>query len=143
MITDHETIVGTEVISGGIFEWKLRVNKLKYTGDCWHICVGVINIDRGNINYLIQASTFISEPGCYTFDVNYGHIVREYGTSQTFDKKVTKSGDIIEIKLDLDNKSLHCKVNGEDVGNFIDKLPDGEYRLVANLWFDETEIEIL
>ena len=41
---NHENIVGTEVISEGMFRWKIRVNKFKYHEGYWHIYIGVINL---------------------------------------------------------------------------------------------------
>ena len=60
-----------------------------------------------------------------------------------FLRKVTKAGDVMDVTLDLENQTVDCKVNGQDVVASINKLEDGKYRLFASMWFDETELEIL
>ena len=140
----HQNIFGCQVITNGIFTWRIRVNKFKYDTGYWHLLIGVVNTDKADINYLIKTyNAFPSKSGCYTFDTSKGQILNEEIRGQGFTNKVTKSGDIMEITLNLETKSLHCKVNEEDVGISIDGLKDGEYRLLASLWFNETELEIL
>ena len=80
---------------------------------------------------------------CCTFDTTLGRVANQKDSSKTFNKKVTKDGDVIDIMLDLENKKVCCKVNDEDIGKSIDNLKDGKYRLVVSMWFDQTELELL
>ena len=138
----HECILGTEIISGGRYKWKIRVNKLYYKPNFWHIYTGVINMNKANINFKGE-NQYVESIGCYTFDTTKGRVVNQSNRSLCFETKVTKPGDIIDITLDLEEKSVRCKVNGTDVGESIKKIEKGQYRLLVSLYFYKTELELL
>ena len=141
---NFECIFGTEVITKGKYKWKIRVNKLNYPNNTFfHILVGVINTNKADMEVI--ADTDPSRPGCYTFDVTLGRVVNQYDadSTETFKTKVTKAGDIMDVALDLENKTVGCAVNGTDIGKSIDKIEDGQYRLLVCLFFGETELELL
>ena len=125
-LIDFECAFGSEIITEGRYEWKIRVNKFKYPSEhFWHLFLGVMNtkvINVSDCDYPIQS-------GCYSFDVSKGNVVNQNETNQQFQTKVTKMGDIVDILLDLENKRVSCKINGEDIGKVIKDLDDGEYRL--------------
>ena len=88
--TGHQNILGCQVITKGNFTWKIRVNKFKYKPNYWHILVGVVNMDKVDIKYLIK-ETFPSELGCYTFDTTDGQILNQDDLGGVFEKS-NKSG---------------------------------------------------
>ena len=139
---NFECIFGTEVIIKGKYEWKLRVNKLTYPTDTFfHILVGVINTNKADMSSMYHRDP--ATHGCYTFDVTLGEIVNQTNVEQQFTTKVTKSGDIIDVTFDFENKTLYCFINGTDIGTSIKNLQDGEYRLLVCLFFEENELELL
>eukprot|EP01084_Bolivina_argentea_P129037 227962_1 len=76
----HECIFGSEVIKEGIYEWSIRVNKLHYPSNCWHIYIGVINTKKGDMNFI--KNTHPERTGCYTFDTTYGRVANESDTKK-------------------------------------------------------------
>ena len=110
--------------------------------DYFHLALGVINATTADIKFI--ANTDPARHGCYTFDVTLGRVVNQTSTFHPhFKTKVTEAGDIIDITLDLENKKVDCKVNEKDVEKSIEKIEDGEYRLLASLFYEETELELL
>lgn len=63
-----------------------------------------------------------------------------------FDKSLSgiqcKTGDIVEMDLNLDEQTLKYKVNKEDVA-FVARIEDTEYRMAFLSIWKETEIELL
>lgn len=113
----HESVFCQKVVSEGIHSWHIRVNKVYYPSNCWHIYVGVTNT---KVNFESLKNTHPEQYCCYTFDTTNGRVANQRDTSQTFNTKVTKVGDIIRITLDLINRKLRCCINGEDIGVCID-----------------------
>lgn len=140
--TCYQSILGIEEISEGKFNWKIRVNKLNYIPGSWHIYLGVMNINIQDIGGVVRGNP--TTLGCYVFEVTKGVVFNggDRGARATFETRVKKR-DIIEIGLDLNSKSVHCQINGKDIGKYIDKIHDGTYRLLASIYFEETELEIL
>ena len=145
-VQGHDCIFGTEIISEGVCSWKMRVNQLYYPfDDYWHLYVGVCKKSEREWepDWDLPRSAPEKE-GCYSFDVTVGKIVKQTEWDfATFNTKVTKSGDIIELTLDLENKKLSCKINDKDVEKSIENIRKGEYRLLVSLYFDKTELELL
>ena len=107
----------------------------------FNLVVGVINTNKADMEEIAEKDP--AREGCYTFDVTLGRVVNETNFKQTFKTKVAKAGDTIDITLDLENKKVGCKVNGMDIGIFIENIEDGKYRLLASLYFDKIELELL
>ena len=139
----HGCAFGTEEISNGKYEWKIRVNKYNYAiKGYWHIYVGVIDTNLADMEK--RATNAPEFEGCYSFDVTKGYVVNQRNRSTEFKHKVTNVGDIIEIELDLDNKKVCCKINDKDIGKSIKiETKDGKYRLLASMYFDKNELELL
>lgn len=137
----HACAYGIEEISNSRYEWIIRVNKYKYPVEgYWHIYAGVINTDIADM--AVRANNAPEFAGCYSFDVTKGSIANEKNIYTKFKRKVTKAGDIIEILLDLENKTVCCKINDKDVEESIE-IKEGKYRLLVSLYFDKTELELL
>lgn len=127
-----DSIFGKEIITKGKYEWRVRVTNLNYS-QFQHkgktdIYIGVC---RRIMRDWHQPWMEPQELGCYTFNVTNGQVINGKEISDSFDRKVTKSGDTININLDLEKKRLNCFINGEDVGQSIENLKDGEYRLLV------------
>ena len=122
-------------------ECNIEVNKYKYTEGYWRVYLGVIKSDRAGMSFI--ATIHPERTGCYTFDVFEGNVCDQAHAERTFKTRISDPGDIVEIKLHLELNSVHCKINEKDIGQVITKIEDGKYRLLASIYFDETELEIL
>ena len=124
-----ESIFGTEVISKGVYEWKIRVNKLNYQDGYYNLYVGVINTKICEMSSVFPGNTGYA--GCYRFEVF--NLCRP---------KVTKQGDVVKLILDMPKESLSCEINGICIGRMRGGA-NGEYRLMLSLYFAENELELL
>ena len=115
------------------------MNALKYPEhvQLWHIYTGVVNMDvAADVQKLTNMAPEFK--GMYSFDTTLGCVANESNTSTQFQVKTTKAGDVITVRLNLEDQTLSCQVNGQDIGTCITGLPQGGYRLLASMWYDET-----
>ena len=140
----HSLAFGTEIVSGGVYNWRIRVNKLKYPStESVHIYVGVMNVNIAKMSYMQTVGVPV-QTGCYSFEVTMGKVVHEINWAiASFDHKETKPGDIVDLTLDVEKKKVCCAINDQDIGECISEISEGEYRLVVSMYFDETELELL
>ena len=141
-----ESIFGTEVISKGTYEWKIRVNKFNYTiSHYYHFYMGVIDVQKADLENVTESNVTVSDGG-YTFDVTLGQVMTtqyEDYAGPRFDTKVTKVGDIVDLTLDLTEKTLSCKINDQPVEKTISSIEEGEYKLIVSMYFGDNELELL
>ena len=132
------SIYGSHNVDQGSYSWKI-----KFVTDIRWICFGIINDDEEVLEkyryrndydgieggHLYTTGTFYSGEGCKAI-YSYSDFIRDKDT-------------IIEMTLNMDEKSLNYKINGKDHGIVAYPLTKDKYRMVINLCWESNIIELL
>ena len=144
-----EAVFGTDIVSKGINCWKIRVNKLYTDYDIdglYHLFIGVFDDTKADMEKMKNSNLSNKRMiGGYIYEVTYGHTFSDGCGNYTHRLKprVSKDGDIVDLILDLDNRTLGCKINDKDIERSIDGIKDGKYRLCVCMYYGDTELELL
>ena len=130
----------TKIVSYGVHRWKF---KLVYDDVNLPLSMGVFKTKRA----LKQGTKNRAED----WDTKDGYIVivsyqrrsaKGMKIGESYGKRKSKSGDIIEMILDLNKHTLSYMVNEEDWGTAFDNIEQTSYRAVvaAGYWWDKFEL---
>ena len=150
-VNGFECVFGTDIISEGINCWKIRVNRLFTDYDInslYHLFIGVFDDTKGDMKEMSHRDIASDKTkiGGYIYEVTYGHIFKAGAGGlnvNRFETKVSKNGDIVDLTLNLDNKTIDCKINDKDIERTMKDIKDGEYRLCVCMYYGDTELELL
>ena len=121
------TAFGTEVISEGIFAWKIKIISMGSYRQAPYPCIGIIKSNETNLKrYYYDASW---DKVGYQFNYNGDNAI---GCGRTW----ISTGDIIDINFDLDQRTLKFIIN-QDVVIAFDNIDKVSYRLALTSFCDQ------
>ena len=124
------TAFGDNEIKEGVFRWKLKMmtNTMDYKKYNAYPYVGIIESNTGNFEGFRSRGSW-QRVGCQL--CANGGLWGAYGnsTSTSSQCKWNKQGDILEIILDLNERTLRFGVNGSDCDTGFDDIKQTSYRL--------------
>ena len=139
---DSSTAFGDTVVTEGKFVWRLQI---KHMGEGVNIdgespYVGII---EDNIKSLVRYknSDDWDGDGCQ-LAAGYGNVYcnmqpeEHINAEQYYDCQWDKDGDILEITLDLGERTISFKVNDIDYGVAVSNIKQTKYRLVLTMQQD-------
>ena len=134
-----QTIFGQRIcIRGGVYEWKLKLIKIKEQGyNTWNTIIGVVDDKQNKKKILITSASDITFfNNSYGFigsqKKSYSRIDHEYQRVE-YGEKFEKENDEIIVILDLINNTLSYKINGNDYGVAYKVKSGISYRFAVSL----------
>ena len=129
---EYVSAFGRAIISSGKFHWKFKIEKVQKTG--WYIVIGIWKI-KSEVEP--PKETYFTHKGYksgYGFVTEDGKLVTETGGSSFKKYGVPcKTGDIIDMYLDLDKLTLSFAINGTDYGPAFRDIENTSYRMALNM----------
>ena len=130
----------TQVVNQGVHKWKFKLVSIQN----YAVTIGVWKGDKTDNTHRISADGF-SQGRCYAYIVNHcictpgdGEVRRyEYG------KKNCKSGDEVEMVLDLNKRELSYSVNDKALGIAFKNIQQTSYRAVLSIWKTGDAVELI
>ena len=139
------TAFGSYAVSEGIWNWKLKIKSL--VGDMFIACPYIGIIESEDENTLIHYQDRGNWQKCgYQLCAGNNGLWTRYGQCITRDINCVwnRVDDILEMILDLNDKTLRFVLNGQDCGVAFDEISDASYRLAITCWGGDTaEIQLL
>ena len=145
--SDEElTIFGEHVIERGVFLWRLKIIKIECNNDSVipdpHI--GIVTSDDEYLQKYTYSLNWEQgcqlDAGCHLLWSSLAGIPEK----QRYNCLWNGHGDILEMVLDLNKRTLKYKVNGKDFGVAFNSIPTGQYRLALGCMDAKgSEFEIL
>ena len=156
--SNYQTVYGRLRVKKGVHRWTRKLTKNGFGEGYWRIVIGVIGARE-----MTQAATdrlkcialaknvFVSQnvmPGLYMygFVANNQNDPRQHSLTTSHERKnvfvkgharygisCTEAGDVIEMRLDLNEMKLALSINGVDHGYTFKDMERGEYRLALTL----------
>ena len=125
------TAFGTHIVERGVFEWNIKCDSVKIGSNNSPPFFGLIHDDMAIIkNNKDDAFWCSHKKGGYIW---CGGDTKRYGDTQKyrqiFGNQCNKSGDILTITLDLDNRLIGISLNGKFLGNAWTNIRKKKYRL--------------
>ena len=153
----RQTVFGNYVVEEGVFRWKLKIISFNNMRDGYgYPYIGIIENDVDLTGY--QNYGFWDEVGCqltagnsglYSHDDDYStddDIAREdmdiVAVTHNYECEWKKVGDILEIILDLDERTVRFVVNDIDCGVAFRNIKQTSYRLALTMDID-AEFQLL
>lgn len=164
--THLESALGELVIkSGGIHHWRFKLLKINGTKANWKIAIGVVQVKGTNeISLKRHTQSYLTKKQ-YTFDntdiKSYVYVVCRknrcssngvpfnktkmplYDRDDDYLHKYGKENDIVDMYLDLKDKTISYAINDEYLGIGDRDVMDTEYRMGVSISGTGTEIELL
>ena len=121
------TAFGSHVVIDGVYKWKIKIVSCRFL-DVYHI--GLIQDSDMNMK-IYSESEYWHKCGCMisTSGVLYG----DWKQLPDFKCKWNKIGDILIIKLDLNDRTISFKLNGRDIGVAFRNITRSGYRLALTV----------
>ena len=132
--------LGCHVVSTGVFKWKIRLNLRSNMRYCVqdHIYVGIMDDD-----HLCSFDDMERMKYGYLFHGVDGRFVDRDNVKE-MELRWEQPNDVLDVQLDMNQKSLIFIVNGTDSVVACDNVRDGRYRLVVGCnKADGTQFEFL
>ena len=133
MITMHcdqdVTAFGCHVVTKGIFKWRIKMVKFTYDEkiDGSPPYVGII---EDNEEYMEEYKNSCDwDENGYLLCCKIGRLLCGDILTSDYPCRWNKEGDILEMTLDLNERTLSFKVNDEDYGVAFEDIEEREYRL--------------
>lgn len=128
----------TKIVNTGVHRWRF---KLEYEDLNLPLSIGIFKTKtKGGLKqgYNNTAENFSKKNG-YAVVVSYQRRARNKGIGKAYGKRQSKSGDIYEMILDFNKRTLSFNVNDEFWGIAFDKIEQTSYRAVvcAGYWWDK------
>ena len=133
------TVYGAEVITSGVFIWRLRIVSLYREAGNYHPFVGIVKDDEEYLQTYLDYVDFddfgyqlvAGDDTASLFSCLSGNAHCDHGEKCVWNQ----NGDILALKLDLDEQTLSIKVNDAD---FIEmftniEVPANGYRLALSV----------
>ena len=147
IMNKRQTAFGDFVVKQGGFQWKLQIISFNKTNGNYYPCVGVIEDD---VNYTIHQQYSIWDEVGYQLcagnsdlnSLNDNEYISDSHTADNYECEWKNEGDILEIILDLDQRTLRFAVNGKDCGIAFRDVKQTSYRLALTTDVD-AEFQLL
>ena len=141
--TKKHTIKGTysvgmlsKIVSLGIYRWRFKIVKYSKYAMSFGVCPINSEIDLNSMLYHNEKA--------YVWIANqYTLYYRGWDEGWYGEKLQFKDGDIIDMILDLDERTLKYIVNGNDLGIAFEDIELTEYRACIDMCEEKTSIQIM
>ena len=141
--SECRTAYGESSISEGTFTWKIKIISARYKGDALYgdgPYIGIIEDDEKHLDKYKEDGNW--EYHGYQLSVGNGILWSyifddQHEETEDYHCQFENDGDILEMTLDLDVRTLNFKVNGKDFGIAFKHIKQTNYRLAITL--DEME----
>ena len=130
---------GTIICDKGEYKWKFKLNKVGNSPD---ILIGVWRFQQDGVPPTDQYFTKGKEQGYayylqgYNTNTNEGDCGKKYATDG-------KTGDTVEMTLDLDNSTLRFKLNDIDYGAAYKNIKPAKYKMAVWLYYEKDSVHIV
>lgn len=136
MSTDaYMSMFGLYVVTEGVFKWKIKL--IKWNEDNYGACSPYIGIIEDNKEYI---KNYLNDNNWdqYGYQISSAPARYHRGSGSVVRKcdytlRWCKQGDILEMTLDLDERTLSFKLNDEDFGVVFSNIVLGSYRLALTV----------
>ena len=151
----YRTCFGQKVEDKGTHHWTLRITECQNGYCAWNMVVGTMKIENGEKHPIYndeqqtklyhRNSHFTAEQMGYGFIGNLGRLTKDdgHGPGRQYGQPFMKKDDIIEVFLDLEERTLSYKINGKGYGTAFDCLDETRYCLAVTFCGNGNEIEML
>ena len=133
------TSFGKKCVSNGIYEWKVKINNMRY--DCG---IGIISSSFiTTVKHKELPGSRNHHKGCFTFFSGKEFYWVENGQkkSKSYGIKL-KVNDIVSVELNNQNRTLSFKVNNTNYGKAL-HVPKDNYRLSVSTYNANDKMEIV
>ena len=133
---DSLTAFGSEVIECGSFRWKVRMKRLVHNAFNQSPFVGVIQESAQNLKKFKKSWNWHKCGFQIGGDGFYGCLnPNKCETDRLQTEKIgfNRSGNEIEIILNLDDCTIGCVINGIDKGVIFEQIPKTKYRFAISV----------
>ena len=138
---EYETSYLQKIVHVGIHTWKFKLLMIQgYT----------VNIGLWKTKYLIETGEFLDQPDKqYAYQVSHGCLteMHEDGfaiyTKENSYRKPCVTGDVIEMTLDLDERTIRFNVNEVDLGIAYKDIEQVSYRAAVGLYMEDDSIQLI
>ena len=151
-----ESCYGQKILESGEFSWKFRIEH-QYKDpeenggeEGGYICIGIWPLPNDDNNSVPPTDRFFGKLNNVDKSDGYGYSCTDATIvdwdGYTGEKKygvITKTGDEIEMILNLDKLTLKYIVNGKDQGIAYHKIKKAKYRAAVYMWFADDSITML
>ena len=136
--TDSDcTAFGEHVVESGIFIWRLRVIFMIYNYEMFiaHPYIGIVDCDEADLEDYRSTGSWdrIGYQLCAGNAGLFGHYQDVHETPQSYECKWNQRDDILEMILNLEERTLSFIVNGQDYGIAFSKIKQTKYRLALGV----------
>eukprot|EP01084_Bolivina_argentea_P147055 257347_1 len=158
---DFCSAFGKNIIESGQFHWKFRIEKVQAVGLGWYIVLGIWKIKSENKPPVHTYFTHNGDKGAYAFVTDSARLVSRCGgtyrkiqpidinnrtdiyENRTIEYGIQcKTGDIIDMYLDLNELSLSFAINNHDYGTAFE-IENTAYRMAVNMQQKGDSLRIL
>ena len=144
IITKTRSSYGTnylsQIVNSGVHKWKFKLLAAQgYT----------INIGLWKTKYPIKTNEFLSQQDKqYAYQLSHGCLTtgkdgRMYTDGGTYGKNGCEIGDIIEMILNLEDRTIRFSINDEDAGIAYKDIEPISYRAAVGLYYNKDSIEFI
>ena len=148
----YSSVLCQNVVNQGKHQWTIKILKFvanKLGGQAWwRLVIGIVNIktfDKHSLESYFSLNAYEFACNSNIYNGGYDKIFKSIlGTESSNEYgQLCGTGDIIDIYLDFDKRTLSFGINNTNYGVAFEKIAEGDYRLAVSLTGIGTSLQLI